>query len=241
MDRTYSELLDERENSRTQYGKSRVPLTVKLEKMAEAAFPCRFGNFRIFGFRRNAPNSPTVGSTTDLQSTNSAETVALKLGDFSLTSDRAPLVRIHSQCLTGDVFGSLRCDCGRQLELALEKIANEGRGLLVYAPQEGRGIGLVNKLMAYQLQANGADTVEANEELGFEADQRLYDDPIAVIHYFALKKIRFLSNNPEKVAALEAAGIEITERVPCEIDSPDQATSYLRTKKEKLGHLIKGL
>jgi GTP cyclohydrolase II len=241
MDETCSEPLGNREDSQTQYGKSSVPLTVKLEKVAEATFPCHFGNFRIFGFRRNAFDSPTIDSTTDLHSTDSTGTVALKLGDFSLAADPAPLVRIHSQCLTGDVFGSLRCDCGRQLKLALEKIANEGRGLLVYDPQEGRGIGLINKLMAYQLQDNGADTVEANEKLGFEADQRRYDDPIAVMRYFGLKKVRFLSNNPEKVAALEAAGIEVIERVPCEVDSPNQATSYLRTKKEKLGHLIKGL
>ena len=209
-----------------------VALTEKIEQVAEADFPCRFGNFRIFGFRGGTSENSVNRAPT--------ETVALKLGDFSLPGP-APLVRIHSQCLTGDVFGSLRCDCGRQLALALEMIAEEGRGLLIYDPQEGRGIGLLNKLMAYQLQDAGADTVEANEELGFEADHRNYDGPIAVMRHFGLRQVRFLSNNPEKVAALEAGGIEVTERVPCEVDLSDQATSYLRTKKEKLGHLIEGL
>ena len=213
-----------------------VSLNEKIEKVAEADFPCRFGDFRIFGFRGGTAGNSTASSANG----SATETVALKLGDFSLPGP-APLVRIHSQCLTGDVFGSLRCDCGRQLALALEKIADEGRGLLIYDPQEGRGIGLLNKLMAYQLQDAGADTVEANEELGFEADQRDYDGPIAVIRHFGLRQVRFLSNNPEKVAALEAGGIEVTERVPCEVDPTDQAASYLRTKKEKLGHLIEGL
>ena len=222
-----------------------MSLTPTIRKVAEADFPCRFGAFRIFGFQaetsrnaseRNAAEnsipSPRAGST--------AEIVALSLGDFSRPGPQ-PLVRIHSQCLTGDVFASLRCDCGRQLALALEMMADEGRGLLIYDPQEGRGIGLLNKLMAYQLQDDGADTVEANEELGFEADQRDYDGPIAVLRYFGLTQVRFLSNNPEKVAALEASGIEVTERVPCEVDPADQAAGYLRTKKEKLGHLIEGL
>ena len=229
-----------------------MSLTEKIEQVAEADFPCRFGDFRIFGFRGGAAGNSTadlakksadasVGNSAGNATNGSAtETVALKLGDFSLPGP-APLVRIHSQCLTGDVFGSLRCDCGRQLALALEKIAHEGRGLLIYDPQEGRGIGLLNKLMAYQLQDAGADTVEANEELGFEADHRNYDGPIAVMRHFGLRQVRFLSNNPEKVAALEAGGIEVIERVPCEVDPPDQAAGYLRTKKEKLGHLIEGL
>lgn len=211
----------------------------KCEKVAEAAFPCRFGNFRIFGFRSSTTHTWKTGTTTTSNDVPPTETVALKLGNFSLPGP-APLVRIHSQCLTGDVFGSLRCDCGHQLKLALESIAAEGRGLLIYDPQEGRGIGLLNKLMAYQLQDDGADTVEANEELGFKADQRNYDNPIAVMRYFGLVQVRFLSNNPGKVAALQAGGIEVIERVPCEIDPPDQAAEYLRTKKEKLGHLIEG-
>ncbi len=198
-----------------------------INKVAEAAFPCRFGEFRIYGFRRSGNGSDQ-------------EIVALKMGSFSGPGP-APLVRIHSQCLTGDVFGSSRCDCGPQLVMALEKIAGEGRGLLIYDPQEGRGIGLVNKLLAYQLQDEGADTVEANEKLGFEPDQRSYELPVAVMRYFGLTAVRFLSNNPSKVQALEAAGFAVEERVPCEGTTDKRATEYLRTKKEKLGHLIEGL
>ena len=198
-----------------------------ISKVAEAAFPCRFGEFRIYGFRRS-------GNRSD------EEIVALKMGDFSASAS-APLVRIHSQCLTGDVFGSSRCDCGPQLSMALERIAEEGRGLLIYDPQEGRGIGLINKLMAYQLQDEGADTVEANEKLGFEPDQRNYELPVAVMRYFGLTAVRFLSNNPSKMEALEAAGVAVEERVPCEATADTRATEYLRTKKEKLGHLIEGL
>lgn len=200
---------------------------VKVEKVAEADFPCRFGNFRIYGFRAS-----TNGKLS--------EAVVLKMGDFGGPGP-APLVRIHSQCLTGDVFGSLRCDCGLQLGMALEKIAVEGRGLLIYDPQEGRGIGLLNKLMAYQLQDEGADTVEANQKLGFEADLRTYAFSVAVMRFFGLTKVRFLSNNPAKVAALEAEGIEVEQRVPCEAPSSEKMAGYLRTKKEKLGHLIEGL
>lgn len=199
----------------------------KVNKVAEAAFPCRFGKFRIYGFRR-------AGEDCD------DEIVALKMGNFS-GSGPAPLVRIHSRCLTGDVFGSSRCDCGLQLVMALEKIAVEGRGLLIYDSQEGRGIGLVNKLMAYQLQDQGADTVEANEKLGFEPDQRSYELPIAVVRYFGLSAVRFISNNPAKVKALEAAGVTVEERIPCEATTDTHAAAYLRTKKDKLGHLIESL
>ena len=198
---------------------------IQVRQAAEARFPCRFGEFRIFGFR----GWSSSGTET--------ETVALKIGDLSGTGP-APLVRIHSQCLTGDVFGSLRCDCGQQLEIALEQIAREGRGLLIYDPQEGRGIGLINKLMAYQLQDEGADTVEANEQLGFAADQRDYSLAVEVMRHFGLSKVRFLSNNPAKVEALEAAGIEVEERVPCEAPVSAIAAGYVRTKKEKMGHLF---
>jgi len=152
-----------------------------------------------------------------------------------------PLVRIHSQCLTGDVFHSLRCDCRAQLELALSRIAEEGRGLLVYEHQEGRGIGLLNKLRAYELQDEGADTVEANERLGFESDLRSYELPGAILRYFELKKVRLLSNNPEKVEAVERAGVEVVERIPCLVDPVESTEAYLRTKKDKMGHLIDGL
>jgi GTP cyclohydrolase II len=192
-----------------------------LKKVAEANFPTRYGEFRIYGF--------------DL---GGDEAVVLKMGDVSVTP--APLVRIHSQCLTGDVFHSLRCDCRSQLEMALERIASEGRGLLIYEHQEGRGIGLLNKLRAYELQDAGADTVEANQQLGFDADLRDYELPVAILRFFHIRTVRLLSNNPNKIRALEAAGIEVPERVPCVIPALDSTRTYLRTKQEKLGHLLEG-
>ncbi len=165
-----------------------------------------------------------------------AETlVALVRGDLHT---RPPLVRIHSQCLTGDVFGSLRCDCRQQLEMALSMIAAEGAGVLIYEQQEGRGIGLAAKLKAYQLQDAGMDTVEANEKLGFKADQRGYELPAEVLKALKLREVRLLSNNPQKVAALERAGVKVVERVPCEVEPHARSQAYLKTKKEKLGHLI---
>src|SRR5947208_5659890 len=149
-----------------------------------------------------------------------------------------PLVRVHSQCLTGDVFGSLRCDCRQQLELALSMIAGEGAGILIYEQQEGRGIGLMPKLQAYELQDSGLDTVEANERLGFKADHREFALPAAILKQLGVAKVRLLSNNPDKVAALEQGEIEVIERVPCEIPPSAHTQDYLRTKKEKLGHLF---
>jgi GTP cyclohydrolase II len=195
----------------------------RLEKVAEADFPSEFGFFRIFGFRGYA------GGRTE-------EAVVLKMGD--LEGEDPPLVRIHSQCLTGDVFHSLRCDCRAQLEIALETIAGFGRGLLIYEHQEGRGIGLLNKLRAYELQDHGADTVEANEQLGFDSDLRSYLLPGEILRYFKLKSVRLLSNNPEKVQACEAAGIEVAERVPCIADPLDTRAAYLQTKRDKMGHLL---
>jgi len=197
--------------------------SLRLEKVAEAEFPTQFGFFRIYGFAGRGE-----GQTE--------EAVVLKMGE--LATDPPPLVRIHSQCLTGDVFHSLRCDCRAQLEIALKSIAQEGRGLLIYEHQEGRGIGLLNKLRAYELQDQGADTVEANERLGFESDLRSYELPGAILQYFGLKTIRLLSNNPEKVGAVENAGIQVVERVPCLADVLDTREAYLRTKKEKMGHLL---
>jgi GTP cyclohydrolase II len=196
---------------------------LRLTKVAEAAFPTQFGSFRIYGFE---------GRDGDL----TEEAVVLKMGE--LAGGPPPLVRIHSQCLTGDVFHSLRCDCRAQLEIALRSIAQEGRGLLIYEHQEGRGIGLLNKLRAYELQDHGADTVEANERLGFDSDLRNYQLPGAILQYFGLKAVRLLSNNPEKVEAVERAGVEVVERVPCLADVLDTRESYLRTKKEKMGHLL---
>jgi GTP cyclohydrolase II len=195
---------------------------LRLEKVADADFPTQFGFFRIYGFAGH-------------HDTQVEEAVVLKMGELD---GLAPLVRIHSQCLTGDVFHSLRCDCRAQLEIALKSIAQEGRGLLIYEHQEGRGIGLANKLRAYQLQDQGADTVEANEQLGFESDLRSYELPGAILRFFGLKAIRLLSNNPEKVAAVEKAGVRVTERVPCLADVLDTREAYLRTKKEKMGHLL---
>ncbi len=199
--------------------------SLRLNKVAEADFPTQFGLFRIYGFD---------GCTADSRE----EAVALKMGD--LENGGPPLVRIHSQCLTGDVFHSLRCDCRAKLEIALESIAREERGLLIYEHQEGRGIGLLNKLRAYELQDQGADTVEANERLGFESDLRNYDLPGAILRYFGLKSVRLLSNNPEKVDAVERAGIEVVERVPCVAEVVNTREAYLRTKKEKMGHLLEG-
>jgi len=196
-----------------------LPAKTEIRKVAEADFPSRFGHFRIHGFERDAE-----------------EAVVLAMGD--LKSGDPPLVRIHSQCLTGDVFHSLRCDCRAQLELALEAIGAEGRGLLIYLNQEGRGIGLLNKLRAYELQDQGADTVEANEQLGFEADLRAYALPGAILAHFGLRSVRLMSNNPQKIEALETAGITVAERIPVIAAPMDTTADYLRTKREKMGHLL---
>jgi len=196
----------------------------QLNKIAEANFPTRFGEFRIFGFEGVRENE-------------TEEALGLKLGDPS--PELGPLlVRIHSQCLTGDVFHSLRCDCRSQLELALDQIVAEGRGLLIYERQEGRGIGLLNKLRAYELQDGGLDTVEANEKLGFKADLRDYALPAAILRYFGVKEVRLLSNNPDKVAALESAGIRVVERAPLVVPPLETTAEYLKTKRDKLGHLF---
>jgi GTP cyclohydrolase II len=195
-----------------------------FRQVASADFPTKWGNFRIYGFEG------------DLGADGRPETaVALVMGDILSTP---PLVRIHSQCLTGDVFGSLRCDCRQQLEMALAMIAQEGAGILLYEQQEGRGIGLMAKLQAYELQDSGLDTVEANERLGFKADHRGFALPADILKALKVSRVRLLSNNPEKVAALENAGIEVTERVACEVPLGTHAEEYLKTKKEKLGHLF---
>jgi GTP cyclohydrolase II len=198
----------------------------QLRKVAEADFPTRFGQFRIYGFE---------GRTGDVIE----EAIVLARGEFG--GANPPLVRIHSQCLTGDVFHSLRCDCRAQLELSLERIAEEDRGVLIYEHQEGRGIGLLNKLRAYELQDQGADTVEANERLGFKADLRSYQLPGEILRFFHLNSVRLISNNPEKVEAMERAGIRVTERIPCIAAPLDSTEMYLRTKKTKMGHLIEEL
>jgi GTP cyclohydrolase II len=200
----------------------------QLTKVAEADFPTEFGLFRIYGFE--------AGYANRVEEAHVEEAVVLRMGD--LDNGAPPLIRIHSQCLTGDVFHSLRCDCGAQLEIALTTIAREGRGLLIYEHQEGRGIGLLNKLRAYELQDQGADTVEANERLGFDSDLRNYELPGAILRHFGLKSVRLMSNNPEKVSAVENAGVTVVERVPCLAGVVDTREAYLRTKKEKMGHLL---
>ena len=193
-----------------------------VQQVASADFPTRWGKFRIFGFQGNFGG-------------RRAEAVALVMGDIRCSP---PLVRIHSQCLTGDVFGSLRCDCRQQLEMALAMIAERGAGVLIYEQQEGRGIGLMAKLKAYELQDDGLDTVEANERLGFKADQREFALPAEILKALGVSQVSLLSNNPDKVAALERGGIKVVERVPCEVSPSTHAEDYLKTKKEKMGHLF---
>ncbi len=204
---------------------NRIVSTFSVRQIASADFPTRWGKFRLFGFRGEASNSAA----------RTEEAVALVMGDVR---SAPPLVRIHSQCLTGDVFGSLRCDCRQQLELALAMISEEGKGILIYEQQEGRGIGLMAKLQAYELQDAGLDTVEANERLGFKADQREFAMPAEMLRALGVSRVRLLSNNPDKVAALERGGVEVVERVPCEVTPSTHAEDYLKTKKEKMGHLF---
>jgi GTP cyclohydrolase II len=197
-----------------------------IQQVASADFPTRWGTFRIYGFRGHS------GSDGDRRI---EEAVALVTGDVKSS---APLVRIHSQCLTGDVFHSLRCDCRQQLELSLSLIGEEGAGVLIYELQEGRGIGLMAKLQAYELQDAGLDTVEANQRLGFRNDYRDFALPAQILKTLGVIRVRLLSNNPEKVEALEHAGVHVVERVPCEVTPSPHAEEYLKTKKEKLGHLF---
>ncbi len=197
-----------------------VGLTVSRE--AEANLPTEFGPFRIIGFR---------------STTSDEEFVALARG--ILDPETPTLVRIHSQCLTGDVFHSLKCDCGPQLARAMEMIQAEGAGVIVYQQQEGRGIGIVNKIRAYALQDEGADTIEANVRLGLAIDARDYRQCAEVLKLLGLRRVRLMSNNPDKLRALQKAGLEVVERVPLEIKPNKNAEKYLLTKKEKMGHLLR--
>jgi GTP cyclohydrolase II len=202
-----------------------------LVQAAEANFPTEYGLFRIFGFEGHFPGGKAV-----------EEAAVLVMGNpcADVPGVPAPLLRIHSQCLTGDTFHSLRCDCRAQLEIALSRISAEGRGLIIYELQEGRGIGLMNKLRAYELQDSGADTVEANQQLGFESDLRSYLLPGAILRHLGVRSVRLLSNNPDKVRAVEEAGTVVTERVPCVAAPIESTEAYLRTKREKMGHLFDG-
>ena len=198
----------------------------EVVQVASADFPTRWGRFRIYGFRgESGPDSPR----------RVEEAVALVMGQVKSSP---PLVRIHSQCLTGDVFHSLRCDCRQQLELSLSLIAEEGAGVLIYEQQEGRGIGLMAKLQAYELQDSGLDTIEANVRLGFKADHRDFTLPAEILKALGIMQVRLLSNNPDKVEALERSGVRVVERVPCEVTPSPHAEEYLKTKKEKMGHLF---
>jgi GTP cyclohydrolase II len=203
-----------------------------VRKVADADFPTRWGHFRILGFEGTARGAEGGDSS------KTESMVALVMGDIV---SAPPIVRVHSQCMTGDVFHSLRCDCRQQLELALEKIAEAGSGILLYEQQEGRGIGLMAKLKAYELQDQGFDTVEANLELGFKADCREFDLPAAVLKLMGVSAVRLITNNPEKVSALEAAGISVVERLSADVEPEETFREYLRVKREKMGHLGEAL
>jgi 3,4-dihydroxy 2-butanone 4-phosphate synthase/GTP cyclohydrolase II len=192
-----------------------------VQRVAEARLPTEFGEFRIIGYRSLISDE---------------EFVVLARGE--LTGSRSPLVRIHSQCMTGDVFGSVKCDCGRQLHAAMELIASEGCGAIVYQQQEGRGIGIINKIRAYALQDEGADTIEANERLGLGADLRQYEQCAEVLLDLGLRQVRVMSNNPAKIRALDQSGLKVVARVALEIPPTHAASHYLRTKKERMGHLL---
>lgn len=203
-----------------------------VRKVADAEFPTRWGHFRILGFQGVYTAAGEDGCKARPEA---EEAVALVMGDIHAAP---PLVRIHSQCLTGDVFHSLRCDCRLQLELALRKIAEEGAGILIYEQQEGRGIGLMAKLRAYELQDQGLDTVEANLKLGFRADCREFEMPGEILRQLGVPAVRLITNNPEKVAALETAGVTVTERVSAEVPAQETFEQYLRVKQEKMGHIF---
>jgi len=200
-----------------------------VKKVAEADFPTRWGAFRIFGFEGVLSEPHPCDKNAEVEGL-----VALVMGDIH---SAPPVVRIHSQCLTGDVFGSLRCDCRLQFELAMRRIVEEGAGILLYEQQEGRGIGLMAKLKAYELQDHGRDTVEANVELGFAADCRAYELPAEVLKLLGVSKVRLITNNPEKVAALESAGIGVVERISAQVEPLESFERYLSTKHEKMGHI----
>jgi len=194
---------------------------ISVERVATAKLPTQFGDFKIAGYR---------------SLTGSEEFVVLIKGEMN--ANVPTLVRIHSQCLTGDVFGSIKCDCGPQLHKAMELVQAEDRGAIVYQQQEGRGIGIINKIRAYALQDEGADTVEANERLGFAIDARNYQQCAEILFDLGLCKVRLMSNNPDKMLALENAGLQVVERVPIEVESEEPAAHYMKTKKEKMGHLL---
>jgi GTP cyclohydrolase II len=200
-----------------------MPIPQAVRRIVATRLPTKSGLFQLVGYERELSGKIETA-------------LVLTLGDLTQV---VPLLRIHSQCFTGEILGSLRCDCRDQLESAMETIAEEGCGLVIYEYQEGRGIGLMAKLQAYALQDKGLDTVEANHALGFDADCRDFGLPIAILHELKISRVRLLSNNPEKHEALLQAGIEVTECISCETTPNIHALSYLRTKKEKMGHALR--
>ncbi len=213
-----------------------------VTKIADADFPTRWGHFRILGFEGIVENPAACNDNIPAPAIRTESAVALVMGDIHAPAANGkpapPIVRIHSQCLTGDVFHSLRCDCRQQLELALATIADAGAGILLYEQQEGRGIGLMAKLRAYELQDQGLDTIEANLELGYEADCRHFELPAAILKQMRVTTVRLITNNPEKVEALEQVGIKVAERISAEVPTHPTNERYLKTKREKMGHLV---
>jgi GTP cyclohydrolase II len=206
-----------------------------VKKVADADFPTRWGHFRILGFEGTRVDPEPCGPGMTAVSRKIEGAIALVLGDIH---SAPPVVRIHSQCLTGDVFGSLRCDCRLQLELAMRMIAEAGAGILLYEQQEGRGIGLMAKLRAYELQDQGLDTVEANLRLGYKPDCREFELPAEVLKLLKVTSVRLITNNPEKVEALESDGIRVVERISAEVEPLDSFERYVQVKQEKMGHIV---
>jgi GTP cyclohydrolase II len=218
--------------------------SAKARVVAHAKLPTGFGKFKIAGIQGRSAKEEAVAVFHGLTGTKPAVQNGHnrpKTGPQKGGQSKAPLVRVHSQCLTGDVFTSQRCDCRAQLEFSLDKIAKEPSGLLLYLPQEGRGIGLINKLKAYELQDGGLDTVEANRKLGFKDDARDYEFAAEALKALGVNEVRLLSNNPDKVAQLEKAGVKVVERVPCRPPTSHHSRAYLRTKNRKMGHILAGL
>ena len=213
-----------------------------VRKLADADFPTRWGHFRILGFEGIVAQPEPCNDQLPAPARRIETAIALVMGDIVPAGPNGdaepPIVRIHSQCLTGDVFHSLRCDCRQQLELALATIADAGAGILIYENQEGRGIGLMAKLQAYELQDQGLDTIEANLELGYRADCREYELPAAILRLLGVTSVRLITNNPEKVEALEAFGITVAERISADVPAEPTFERYLKTKQEKMGHLV---
>jgi GTP cyclohydrolase II len=206
-----------------------------VRKLADADFPTRWGHFRILGFEGVIADPEPCNDQAPPPARRIETAIALVLGDIQ---SEPPIVRIHSQCLTGDVFHSLRCDCRQQLELALATIADAGAGILIYENQEGRGIGLMAKLQAYELQDQGLDTIEANLELGYKADCREYELPAQILLSLGVRSVRLITNNPAKVEALEAVGVSVVERISAEVSAEPESARYLQTKRDKMGHLV---